>query len=49
MSPKHLTWLSDLTDISEVLPYDSTCQLFFCVMGEWNTTELVFQCSETIC
>ena len=30
MSPKHLTWLSDLTDKPDVY-YDSTCQLFFFV------------------
>ena len=47
MSPKHLTCLSDLTDIIYQRYYDSTCQLFFFV-GEWNT-EMVFQCSETSC
>ena len=39
MSPRYLTWLSDLTDILEILRFNLWA-IRLC--GEWNTTKLVF-------
>ena len=39
MSPRYLTWLSNLTDILEILRFNLWA-IRLC--GEWNTTKLVF-------
>ena len=39
MSPKYLTWLSDLSDVLEILRFNLWAIL---LCGEWDDTKLVF-------